>query len=727
MFGLHLIDIITVIGYFVVVLGIGVWASRRIKSEEDYFLGGRRFGKFVQAFAAFGQATSSDSAVGTTVMLYRNGMSSLSSLFTQSLTIPFYWITCIWYRRLRTLTLGDFFAERYQSKKMPAFYAVMCSLFFMLVCSVSFIALSKTVSAIVVKPIDQLTAEERFEYDEAVELQNLEKTDVKMLSQSEIARMEQLRLEKPRIMYSYINEDLLIIIVAVIVLLYAVMGGLEAAFLTDTVQGFCIIILSLLLIPFAFIRVNEVFGGSGITGVIEAAKSQLPQASFDLWGSPAMLDFTWYFIAASAVMMFLNVAVQPNQLVACGSAKDEYTARAGFCAGIYIKRVVCIIWGVTGLILIVLFANRAVDPDYIWGMACRELLGPLNLGLLGLMIACLMAALMSTADCLMLTVSSLLTNNLYVLLVKGKSQAHYIWAGRLFGVLFIAGAVGMIYLFDSFFYMMKMLWEFNVVLAASFWLGMKWRRANHQGAWASMLITLFLFGILPSILSQIPSVKTSEYMCKTTEQKVVSRSYVAREVDVEQREEAIATWEELAAAGKADVAKPEMLDVGQRFDKEYIVPARAVFWTQDLGMDEEGNTYGKGMVNVELIILDKLGFDLTKNPYALNETIRYIIRILFPFLVLFIVSKLTKPEDKDVLDRFYARLKTPVFDDKENDEKEVALSYENPSRFDYKKMFPNTDWEFEKFDKTDIKGVVMYTVLAFVVLAILMVVSAIGK
>ncbi len=44
MFGLPFVDVITIILYFAVVLIIGIWASRRIKNQEDYFLGGRRFG-----------------------------------------------------------------------------------------------------------------------------------------------------------------------------------------------------------------------------------------------------------------------------------------------------------------------------------------------------------------------------------------------------------------------------------------------------------------------------------------------------------------------------------------------------------------------------------------------------------------------------------------------------------------------------------------------------------
>ncbi len=40
---------------------------------------------------------------------------------------PFYWITGVWYRRMRHLTLGDWFVERYESRAMGAAYSVFGS------------------------------------------------------------------------------------------------------------------------------------------------------------------------------------------------------------------------------------------------------------------------------------------------------------------------------------------------------------------------------------------------------------------------------------------------------------------------------------------------------------------------------------------------------------------------------------------------------------------------
>lgn len=152
MYGLTIIDIATIFVYFLVVLGMGYYSSRRIKNQEDYFLGGRRFGKLIQTFAAFGQGTSVENAVGMTVITARNGITGVFQAISGIFYLPLYWITSIWYRRLRTITLGDFFEERFNSKGIAAFYAIVSAVFFMLIIGLGFLAMSKTITAITEKP-----------------------------------------------------------------------------------------------------------------------------------------------------------------------------------------------------------------------------------------------------------------------------------------------------------------------------------------------------------------------------------------------------------------------------------------------------------------------------------------------------------------------------------------------------------------------------------------------
>ena len=54
---MQLIDYIVLILYFVGMIAVGLWAMKRVKNQEDYFMGGRGFGKLLQTFAAFGAGT----------------------------------------------------------------------------------------------------------------------------------------------------------------------------------------------------------------------------------------------------------------------------------------------------------------------------------------------------------------------------------------------------------------------------------------------------------------------------------------------------------------------------------------------------------------------------------------------------------------------------------------------------------------------------------------------
>ena len=154
--------------------------------------------------------------------------------------------------------------------------------------------------------------------------------------------------------------------------------------------------------------------------------SKLPQSFFEIFGSPTLIDFTWYFIIVASLVAGITVVSQPNQLVTNAAAKDEYSARFGFVTGGFMKRFCTIMWGMVGLSAILLYTGKVHNPDLVWGFATRDLLGSMKIGLVGFMISSMMAALMSTAAALMLTVSGLLLHNVYRPLVPRKSENHYV-------------------------------------------------------------------------------------------------------------------------------------------------------------------------------------------------------------------------------------------------------------------------------------------------------------
>ena len=482
MFGLAWIDIAVIVAYFLIIIGIGIRASRRIRSQEDYLLGGRRFGKLVQTFASFGQATSADGPVGVATTTFRNGAAGIWSSLLMVFATPLFWITSPWLRRMRVLTMGDFYEERYASKKMAATYAVIGAIGMMGLLSVGYTAMNKTVLAITPKPVELYDAGEKAEHALAMELSDLEARNHEQLAAQDLERIAELRRINPDSNFSYLNENLLIWIVCLIVLLYAIMGGLEAAFYTDMLQGFFIIVLSIILIPFSWARIKEVHGGESGDTALQILHQKLPESFFEIFGAPTLIDFTWYFILTASLIAGITVVTQPNQLVTNAAAKDEYSARFGMVTGGFLKRFCTILWGILGLSAILLYTGKVQNSDLVWGYATRDLLGSLKIGLVGLMVSSMMAALMSTADALMLTVSGLLLHNIYRPLVKKQSDMHYVWAGRIFGAAFLIGGAIITTRFDNILEILKFVWEFFVIFAAAFWLGLKWRRANRQGA-----------------------------------------------------------------------------------------------------------------------------------------------------------------------------------------------------------------------------------------------------
>lgn len=735
MFGLAPIDILVILLYFTVMIAIGIWSSRRIKNQEDYFLAGRRFGKLIQVFAAFGQGTSSDTAVSVSTTTFTNGASGIWSSLLYLFGTPFYWLVAPWMRRLRLLTTGDFFLERYGSRRMAATYAVIGSIGMMGLIAVGFSAMTKTIVALTPKSAQQFTAadvqhygqayqswqrqqelhsadDNVLSYEDLVERDNLRNrvtenpnTNADNLSAEERNRLLMLETMRPVAFISHIRDDILVWIVCLVVMLYAVTGGLEAAFLTDTIQGVFIIVLSVLLIPFAWAEINTMYGGDTMMDALRTIHERLPAATFEVLGSPHAIDFTWYYIGAISIMAILAVPIQPNMLVACGSAKNEYAARYGFTVGSFLKRLCTVFWGVFGLAAIVIYTGKVPHSDLIWGYATRDLLGPLGLGLVGLMIACLMAALMSTVDCLMITCSSLLTHNLFAPLFPDRSQRYYVWVGRVFGAAVVIGGAWIALQFDTILQILKFIWEINVMLIPAFWFGMKWRRANCTGAWVSIVFGALFFLVIPVLGPKaIPQWRTNEYLTKMTAPVPLTRTYIAREVDIVAREAEIQAWDEGHASGQATASRPKPLRIGDPFDVQYKLPPKSIFWTQGVSPDEKGQLAGRGTLNLELLLLDSLGWDLSANLYALNETIRITVRIAASLCIMVVVSLLTRPDDREQLDRFYAKMRIKVLTDHEADAREVARSQKDPHRHEDRLLLPGSNWELLKWDREDLVG-----------------------
>jgi hypothetical protein len=121
---------------------------------------------------------------------------------------------------------------------------------------------------------------------------------------------------------------------------------------------------------------------------------------------------------------------------------------------------------------------------------------------------------------------------------------------------------------------------------------------------------------------------------------------------------------------------------------------------------------GIGRLNTELAVAKAIGFDLQDMTPSTLLTLRYTIASILPFILLIPISLFTKDKGlEESISRFYVKMKTKVNPDHALDKAELEKSYANPTRFDHTKLFPNSSWEFCKWDKDDTWGVVASSLL----------------
>jgi len=714
------LDYIVLVGYFAIVIVIGILCSRRIKGQDDFFMGHRSFGKLLQTFAAFGSGTGANEPIQIGRTTWTSGLSGIWSVLMWLFVTPFYWNLAVWYRRMRHMTIGDYFVERYQSKAMGVAYTAFAFCFYIFFLSTMFSAISKVTVPLVGADT------------------------IRMLGISDPDNLKYV----------------LVPIIAVVTTIYGVLGGLRAAYWTDLIQGICIVVLSLILIPYGLEELVRKFGTPETMTWVDGFRIMHDRVAADYFkiiGGPRASEFPLHFIVSLTLLGLVGIVVHPHMIaVGGGSARTESGARWGLVTGSFLKRFCTIGWALTALIVLALMADNveaARDPDHVWGIACREILGPLGMGLVGLMLASLLAALMSSADCYMLTSSALIVRNVYAAYFNpDASERTYVNAGRLASMLVIVGGAGVSMYFYDVFEQFKLTMELTIVFAAPFWLGMVWRRANTTAAWLTIVFSSLVFFLVPFFAPVVaPGLRTNPALMVTNDRVVVKLTRPATPTDVEKRR----AWEAarnsagriadpekrqtaLDAIGKA----PPRAEAGGTIEESYANGGKPVFWTgkiepigpeqtEEVGRRRVGNTVivterrivrfaGQGRLNVDFLFYHWIGMDLRAKSNAELQTLRMPLKLAVPFIVLCLLSLVTPSNHKSVLDRFYAKMKTPTAADPEEDDRRLEESYADPSRLDGKKLFPGTNIELQKPGLADVLGffVCLGICVAFVGLAV---------
>ena len=429
--GIGLIDGLVVVGYLVLVTWLGIRMGRGVKRSSDFFMP-RKFGKAKMVMHAFGTGTASDQAVSVASATFQKGLSGIWFQWLWLFSTPFYWIIAPIMRRFRATTTADVFALRYDLGVARLFAVIGIASM-----AVKIGVMLKGAGALVEAGTGGV-----------------------------------------------IHADWAIAIVTVLFVIYGMAGGLGAAIVTDFIQGILTIIFSVILLPFVLHAVG------GITGMRSTIAAEITDRDMLSLVAPGQVGV--FFIAMLSIQALVGIVAFPSAMGNCAAGKTEMEGRVGYMGGTFIKRVCTIAWCLTAIAAVAWYLQKGTDlstvkPDNVYGDVARAFLPEIFPGLLGIFIATLLAAVMSSCDSFMIAASGLFTENLYRPAVKGREAKHYLTVGRVAALVVVALGVIFALWVDDVVKGLMIWFKITPMMGIAFWLGLFWRRTTVAGAWASTI------------------------------------------------------------------------------------------------------------------------------------------------------------------------------------------------------------------------------------------------
>ena len=273
---------------------------------------------------------------------------------------------------------------------------------------------------------------------------------------------------------------------------YSLYGGLKAVAFTDIIQVVLLVIGGLYL---SYMTLDMIGEGTGILSGFKALTEAAP-AKFDMILSadnPYYKDLPGITALVGAVWVLHFSYWGFNQYIIqrALAAKSIQEAQKGIAFAAVLKLIMPIIVVLPGIAAFVIKPGLE-NPD----SAYPELMTMMPVGMLGLVFAALVAAIVSSLGSMTNSISTIFTMDIYSHYRPERSQHHYVMVGRIvsFASLIIAMLCARPLLgnFDQAFqYVQDFTGFFSPGIFVIFFLGMFWNRATPAGALAAALGAFF--------------------------------------------------------------------------------------------------------------------------------------------------------------------------------------------------------------------------------------------
>jgi len=257
---------------------------------------------------------------------------------------------------------------------------------------------------------------------------------------------------------------------------FAIAGGLEAIAITNIFQMVLLIIVSLGLTITGIIKVG------GITNVYEA----VPAKFWILFRPNSDLNYPWLpIVLGYPVMAIWFYCTDQSMVQSVLAAKNLKQGQLGVNMNGWLKIIDMPLFILPGIICFILFPDLA-SPEEAYATMVMNLM---PVGIIGLVMAVLIAALVSTIDSALNSVSTIFTLDIFVRRFKPyASQKEIIRIGRIvaliaavFGV-FIGLGISSIQIDDLYIMLQSILAFLAPPMSVVFLIGILWKRATPAAA-----------------------------------------------------------------------------------------------------------------------------------------------------------------------------------------------------------------------------------------------------
>jgi SSS family solute:Na+ symporter len=277
-------------------------------------------------------------------------------------------------------------------------------------------------------------------------------------------------------------------VIATIIVIYTVLGGLKAVVITETIQSSILVTGSILLTLFA-IRALPDYGIHSYSDLVAAARpdqlSIIPPVARERSG------LTWYALLFGYPVIGIWYWCGDQTIVQrLLGARSERDATIGPMFAGFIKILPVLIMVLPGVLGYVMFKDIIQDNsnETLPVMISRLL----PVGIKGVLAASLIAAIMSTVSAALNSSGTIIAVDVFKRLKPGLSDNRLVLIGRISTVVFMLVAVlwstqgGK---FNSIFEAANLILSMvSPPIATLFVLGVFWRRGTHQAATSTMIL-----------------------------------------------------------------------------------------------------------------------------------------------------------------------------------------------------------------------------------------------